>query len=309
MPSADHSETTPLLHYRLMSRSHSVQNVQQPPSPRQLRAFSGVFIPCVLSMFSVILFLRLGFVVGNAGLLGAVLMYLLAYFIVGMTVLAVCAISTNGAIEGGGAYFMISRALGPEFGGSIGIMFYFANVFSSALYLLGLTETVMDNFGPGGFMLPEGSSGLPSNRWWIFLYSSILLFLAFIVCMVGAQMFARTVLIIFMTVIVGLISVLLSFFIVDGPKNIPYAHGDHNPFDNATAVYFGLQKESFYDNFWSNSSRLDQQQAKMAAAMTSLPHLFSGLTPKHGIQCDSVEGISIEMYVQKFQVWLSHRTF
>ncbi|TMS09417.1 Solute carrier family 12 member 9 [Larimichthys crocea] len=156
------SEKSPLLHYRLTSSTgteprdvskHSRLKAgrggrrDKKKTGPKLGVLLGVVMPTLLSMFSVVVFLRIGFVVGQAGLYQSIAMFLVAYFIITMTVLSVCAISTNGALDAGGAYYMISRALGPEFGGSIGIMFFFANVCGSALYILGLVEAILSSFG------------------------------------------------------------------------------------------------------------------------------------------------------------------
>lgn len=50
-----------------------------------------------------------GFVIGHAGLLQGLLMLVVAYFIISLTILSICAISTNGAVQGGGAYCILSE--------------------------------------------------------------------------------------------------------------------------------------------------------------------------------------------------------
>lgn len=46
---------------------------------------------------------------GQAGLYQAIAMYVVAYIIICMTVLSVCAISTNGALDAGGAYCILLK--------------------------------------------------------------------------------------------------------------------------------------------------------------------------------------------------------
>jgi len=102
--------------------------------------FGGVFTPDVLTILGVIMYLRLGWVVGNAGFLGAVAIILLAKTITICTALSMSSITTNIKIGAGGAYSIISKSLGLEAGGSIGIPFYISQTLSAALYIVGFTE-------------------------------------------------------------------------------------------------------------------------------------------------------------------------
>lgn len=109
---------------------------------RKLGTFGGVFVPNVLTILGVIMFMRTGWVVGNAGLLGALQILLIAKCITLLTSLSLASISTNTKVGAGGAYFLISRSLGLEVGGSIGLPLYFAQAISVAFYLVGFTESL-----------------------------------------------------------------------------------------------------------------------------------------------------------------------
>jgi amino acid transporter len=100
------------------------------------------------------MFLRFGQVVGNAGILGAVAIVLLSKLITTLTALSLSAIATNTRVRGGGAYFLISRSLGVEFGGAIGVVFFIAQAASVAMYVIGFTEALVGAF-PGVHLPPR----------------------------------------------------------------------------------------------------------------------------------------------------------
>jgi len=101
--------------------------------------FGGVFTPDVLTILGVIMYLRLGWVVGNAGILGALAIIIISKTISFCTGLSMSSITTNIKIGAGGAYSIISKSLGLEAGGSIGIPFYISLMLSAALYIVGFT--------------------------------------------------------------------------------------------------------------------------------------------------------------------------
>lgn len=121
-----------------------------PPAPDARRhkfgTFGGVFTPTILTIFGVIMYLRAGFVVGQAGIAQAVLILLVANAITLLTSLSVSAVATNTEVRGGGAYFLISRTLGPEFGGAIGLTLFPAQALSVPFYVLGFVEALAGTY-------------------------------------------------------------------------------------------------------------------------------------------------------------------
>ncbi|XP_030018778.1 solute carrier family 12 member 10, tandem duplicate 1 isoform X2 [Sphaeramia orbicularis] len=102
----------------------------------------GVMVRCMLNIWGVILFLRLSKITSEAGILLMWLIILMSTVVTSVTALSVSAIATNGRVVSGGAYFMISRSLGPEIGGPIGVVFSFANALACALNTVGFAEEV-----------------------------------------------------------------------------------------------------------------------------------------------------------------------
>jgi amino acid transporter len=101
---------------------------------------AGVFTPTFLTILGVIMYIRLPWVVGNAGIIGAISIILVAVSITITTALSLSSITTNIRIGSGGAFSLISQSLGLEIGGAIGIPFFFSQAIAVAMYIFGFRE-------------------------------------------------------------------------------------------------------------------------------------------------------------------------
>lgn len=107
---------------------------------KKFGTFSGVFTPSILTILGVMMYLRFGTVVGNAGLYGTIAIIFIAHIISVTTGLSVSSIATDKKVGAGGVYYVLSRSLGLPIGGSLGITLFVATAFSIALYMVGFAE-------------------------------------------------------------------------------------------------------------------------------------------------------------------------
>lgn len=135
---------------------------------KRFGTFEGVFTPTVLSILGVVMYLRLGWVVGQVGLAGALTIIIISNLITLCTGLSVASITTNIRIGTGGAYSIISKSLGFEVGGAIGIPLYLCQAISVAFYITGFTECWVSIFPQHSFML------ISVATWLVLLFISYL---------------------------------------------------------------------------------------------------------------------------------------
>nr|XP_061813086.1 solute carrier family 12 member 3-like [Nerophis lumbriciformis] len=147
-----YEETT---HGGMQGESSEEEEEQKDPLPEPTRFgwVHGVMIRCMLNIWGVILYLRLPWITAQAGIGLTWVIILLSSCITGITGLSTSAIATNGKVKGGGTYFLISRSLGPELGGSIGLIFAFANAVAVAMHTVGFAETVVDLMHENGAVM------------------------------------------------------------------------------------------------------------------------------------------------------------
>ncbi|XP_070568852.1 solute carrier family 12 member 4-like isoform X2 [Ptychodera flava] len=188
------------------------------PKKAKLGTVLGVYLPTIQHIFGVLMFLRLFWIVGTAGVLQAFGLVAICCLTTFLTSISMSAIATNGVVESGGSYFMISRNLGPEFGGAVGILFYLANTFATSMYLIGAVEILLT------YMAPEMAIGDVSHNEHNLqnnfrLYGTILLIIVAVIVAVGVkfvQMFAPVSL---ACVIISIIAIFVGGFVTSESRS------------------------------------------------------------------------------------------
>ncbi|KAJ3106964.1 hypothetical protein HDU97_005245 [Phlyctochytrium planicorne] len=180
-----------------------------PKKAKRLGMLRGVFIPTFQNIVGIIVFVRFAWIVGEAGIGQALLITFFSTTLTLLTGISMCAIVTNGRVPGGGAYYMISRSLGKEFGGSVGILFYLGNCVGCAMYILGIVEIMMTNVAPQWSFKNTANDGR--------VYGTAILMVVSLVVATGFEVFQHIALLFFGAVVLAVVSSLVGLLSSNRP--------------------------------------------------------------------------------------------
>ncbi|XP_019729338.1 solute carrier family 12 member 7 isoform X2 [Hippocampus comes] len=175
----------------------------------QMGTFMGVYLPCLQNILGVILFLRLTWIVGTAGILESLAIVGLCCSCTMLTAISMSAIATNGVVPAGGSYYMISRSLGPEFGGAVGLCFYLGTTFAGSMYILGTIEILLTYIVPKAAIFvaekkeDQGDALLNNMR----VYGTCCLTLMSVVVFVGVKYVNKLALVFLACVILSILAI------------------------------------------------------------------------------------------------------
>uniref|UniRef100_A0AAY4CHN1 Solute carrier family 12 member 5a n=1 Tax=Denticeps clupeoides TaxID=299321 RepID=A0AAY4CHN1_9TELE len=171
----------------------------------------GVYLPCLQNILGVILFLRMTWIVGTGGVIQAFIIVFMCCSTTMLTAISMSAIATNGVVPAGGSYYMISRSLGPEFGGAVGICFYLGTTYAGAMYILGCIEILLVYIVPQAAIFKmEGLEGAEAEAAMLNnmrVYGTIVLSFMALVVFVGVKYVNKLALVFLACVICSILAV------------------------------------------------------------------------------------------------------
>jgi amino acid transporter len=202
---------------------------------KKFGTFAGVYTPSVLTILGVIMYMRLGWVVGEAGLIGTIIIVLVAHIISITTGLSISSIATDKKIKTGGIYYILSRSLGLPMGGSIGITLFVGTALSIALYIVGFTENFLGIEAISNFL------GMANDINSIRIIGSIVLIILFVIAFISTSLAIKSQFFVLGAIALSLVSIFLGFVFVD-PSAMPEvamtAAPNHVPIMTIFAIFF-----------------------------------------------------------------------
>lgn len=168
-------------------------------------------IPCLLNIWGVMLFLRLSWVVGQAGIYQTLIIIGISALVCVVTTLSLATICTNGEVKGGGIYYIISRSLGPEFGASVGVVFAFANAVAASMNTIGFCDSLNDLLKNHGLKILD--NGVNDTR----IIGSVALLVMVVICAVGMDWEAKAQNFLVVTIILAIMD--FSIGTIRGPSD------------------------------------------------------------------------------------------
>ncbi|KAL7670353.1 hypothetical protein ACOME3_005291 [Neoechinorhynchus agilis] len=289
--------------------------------PGTLGTLLGVYFPCIQNIIGVIIFIRLPWIIGVAGILESLLAIVICCLCTLLTAISLSAIATNGRVPGGGSYFLISRALGPEFGGAVGVLFYLANSLSAAMYVVGAVEILIKYICPKackifGTDVAEPLVALNHFR----IYGVVLLFILGIAVLIGIRFVSFLAPISLFCVLFSILCIYIGIFkaaAIPPQTSVCILDAIHllksNVLDNQINQYCFPNNSVLVNATCGNQSPLCPltNQSKIENVITGLsksqfiPNLYSAYTKKGEIQ-PSVEALDpqLEVTAQSLTTWL-----
>ena len=193
---------------------------------KKFGTFAGVFTPSILTILGVIMYMRLGWVVGNSGLFGTIAIIFIAHIIAVTTGLSVSSVATDKKIGAGGIYYVLSRSMGIPIGGSIGIAIFVGTAFSISLYLIGFSESFNEYF----------DFGMTTNDFR--LTASIALLSLTILALISTSVALKAQFFILAAIVISIVSIFLGTTEF-APESVPLMPTDNSvPLEVVFAIFF-----------------------------------------------------------------------
>ncbi|KAH0951482.1 hypothetical protein HN011_002827 [Eciton burchellii] len=231
-PSLDELHNPTLLNKGSGSHTLTIPQLKSTTSGVKFGWIQGVLMRCLLNIWGVMLFLRLSWVVAQTGVGQTILLIITTTIVTTITSLSMSAISTNGLIKGGGTYYMISRSLGPEFGGSIGLIFSLANAVACSMYVVGFCESLVNCLKSYGLCIVDCQTTD------IRIIGCITIIVLLLIVIIGLEWEAKAQIGLLIILLVAIADFMIGTFI--GPKSE----------EEKAKGFIGYNAELFKENFY-----------------------------------------------------------